>query len=84
VVVFRESLLPCVSVQTVNVHGGSGVRNLDCRSKNMADEQRKTDTVVFTVLDGDAELVLGEGTKGDTFGLCEIEPVCVILGVTQQ
>jgi len=43
-----------------------------------------TDTVMFTVLDGDAELVLGEGAEGDAPGLCEIELVCVVLSVAQE
>jgi len=39
---------------------------------------------MFTVLDGDAELVLGEGAEGDAPGLCEIELVCVVLSVAQE
>jgi len=50
----------------------------------MQQRARETDAVVFTVLDGDAELVLGEGAEGDAPGLCEIELVCVILSVAQQ
>jgi len=39
---------------------------------------------MFTVLDGDAELVLGEDAEGDAPGLCEIELVCVVLSVAQE
>lgn len=63
-----EPFLPCVFVEAVNGH---------CRLSI-------NDTIVFTVLDCDSDLVFDEGAKSDAFRFGKVEFIGVELGVAQH